>query len=284
MFGAVVETPTPDEHAMFLAYASSLRSADLSRQVGAVVWKEGIGVVGTGCNDVPTAGGGLYWGGDADQRDHAVGYDANERHKHEIADEVARRVVSELELDENALERVRRACRSTRLLDITEFGRAVHAEMDALLSCARAGVQTKGPTLFSTTFPCHNCAKHIVAAGVTRVVYIEPYEKSQALKLHGDAIVADDHGETARQVVSGGAPAKVRFEPFVGIGPRRYFDLFSMKLSEGYPLKRKAGGEKAEWAKNPEAVVRIPMLPTSYLDREAQFAGLALKVIEQEKP
>ena len=37
VFGAVVETPTPDEHAMFLAYASSLRSADLSRQVGAAI-------------------------------------------------------------------------------------------------------------------------------------------------------------------------------------------------------------------------------------------------------
>lgn len=53
VFGAVAETPTPDEHAMFLAYASSLRSADLSRQVGAVVWRDQIGPVATGCNDVP---------------------------------------------------------------------------------------------------------------------------------------------------------------------------------------------------------------------------------------
>jgi deoxycytidylate deaminase len=30
--------------------------------------------------------------------------------------------------------------RSTGLLDITEFGRAVHAEMDALLTCLRSGV------------------------------------------------------------------------------------------------------------------------------------------------
>ena len=44
-----------------------------------------------------------------------------------------------------------------------------HAEMEALLSCARSGVSTRGATLYSTTFPCHNCAKHIIAAGVARV-------------------------------------------------------------------------------------------------------------------
>ncbi|HEX7837241.1 MAG TPA: hypothetical protein VF469_07240 [Kofleriaceae bacterium] len=98
IFGAVDETPTPDEHAMFLAYASSLRSADLSRQVGAVLWKDHVGVVGAGCNDVPSPGGGLYWPGPADQRDHALGHDANERHKRAIANEVAGHVVEALQL------------------------------------------------------------------------------------------------------------------------------------------------------------------------------------------
>ncbi|HWO24834.1 MAG TPA: anti-phage dCTP deaminase [Kofleriaceae bacterium] len=268
VFGAVVETPTPDEHAMFLAYASSLRSADLSRQVGAVVWKDGVGVVATGCNDVPAPGGGLYWGGTGDQRDHALGVDANELHRNQIADEVARHVAAELKLSEADQERIRQACGRTRLLDITEFGRPVHAEMDSLISCARAGIETIGATLFSTTFPCHNCAKHIVAAGVRRVVYIEPYEKSQAIQLHGDAIRFDDHGDRSD---TGRDAKKVVFEPFVGVGPRRYFDLFSMKLSNGYPLKRKIAGRTATWDPNHHAVVRVPMLPTSYLERESQL-------------
>lgn len=277
VFGAVIETPTPDEHAMFLAYASSLRSADLSRQVGAVVWKDGVGVVATGCNDVPAPGGGLYWSGPGDQRDHALGFDANEHHRNRIADEVARHVAAELKLGEADLDRVRRACGRTRLLDITEFGRPVHAEMDALLSCARAGIDTPGVTLFSTTFPCHNCAKHIVAAGVRRVVYIEPYEKSQAIQLHGDAIRSDDHGDPGAT----GRDPKVMFEPFVGVGPRRYFDLFSMKLSNGYPLKRKIAGKAAPWEKNPDVLVRVPMLPTSYLERESRLAQL-VGIEEQE--
>src|SRR3569832_2504669 len=95
---------------------------------------------------------------------------------------------------------IKEACESSRLLDITEFGRAVHAEMDAILCCSRAGIDTLGTTLFSTTFPCHNCTKYFVAAGIKRVVYIEPYEKSQALDLHDDAITPYDPGDLTQQV------------------------------------------------------------------------------------
>jgi len=59
-FGNPFITPTFDEHAMFLAFSAALRSADLSRQVGAVVTRESQ-VLSTGANDCPKAGGGLYW-------------------------------------------------------------------------------------------------------------------------------------------------------------------------------------------------------------------------------
>ena len=277
VFGAIDETPTADEHAMFLAYASSLRSADLSRQVGAVVWKDTVGVVATGCNDVPAPGGGLYWPGTTDQRDQALGHDANDRHKQSIANEVAQRVMTKLGLPKESYAKIREACEETRLLDITEFGRAVHAEMDAVLSCGRAGINTVGTTLFSTTFPCHNCAKHIVAAGVKRVVYIEPYEKSQALDLHDDAISIYDPGDLSSPCVhdhnSDRGQRKVIFEPFKGVGPRRYFDLFSMRLSNGMRMKRKQkpDGTKSKWKVGSDLNVRVPMTPRSYLDNEAEI-------------
>jgi deoxycytidylate deaminase len=277
VFGAPHETPRPDEHAMFLSYASSLRSGDLSRQVGAVLWRDDAGVIATGCNDVPAPRGGLYWTGPGDQRDHVIGHDANERHRLDIASEIADRVAKALELDAEKRAKVLDACQQTRLLDITEFGRAVHAEMDALLSCARTGAETRGSTLYSTTFPCHNCAKHIVAAGVTRVVYIEPYDKSMALDLHDDSIMFDDHGGSEPDEND----KRVRFEPFVGIGPRRYFDLFSMKLSNGYRLKRKADGKSIDWTIHENAVARVPMLATSYLDREKQLAQLVTGLLEE---
>lgn len=46
----------------------------------------------------------------------------------------------------------------------------IHAEMNAILHCARLGRSTVGATLVVTTLPCHNCAKMIVQAGIVEVV------------------------------------------------------------------------------------------------------------------
>lgn len=269
-FGNPHLTPTFDEHAMFLAFASALRSADLSRQVGAVITKDSQ-ILSTGANDCPKANGGLYWpirlpedGCIADipgGRDYTrVDGDSNKAEQVRIIDQIVKDGSrSEYGLDSGKL---RELLESSVIRDLTEYGRVVHAEMEALLSCARIGLSTVGTTLYCTTFPCHNCAKHIIAAGVSRVVYVEPYPKSKALQFHDDSIAKD--GED-------GQDGKVRFEPFVGIGPRRFFDLFSMHLGSSYPLIRKeeATGQVKKW--NLEtAQLRIQMRPVSYLDLEVE--------------
>src|SRR5579871_385409 len=65
-----------------------------------------------------------------------------------------------------------------QLLNVIEYGRCVHAEMAAIVDAARRGVAIAGCTLYTTTFPCHECARHIVAASIRQVVYIDPYPKS----------------------------------------------------------------------------------------------------------
>jgi deoxycytidylate deaminase len=181
-------TPTQQEHAMFLAYASSLRSGQLGRQVGAAITTKKGDLLAVGCNDVPKPGGGLYWPGPNDNRDHIIGIDTNDKQRNKIIDQLIAKVkdVSEVESPSS----LRRSFWS--VLDISEFGRAVHAEMDALLTCARSGVSPTGAILYTTTFPCHNCTRHIVAAGIERVIYIEPYAKSRAEELHDDAIVVEE--------------------------------------------------------------------------------------------
>src|SRR5437870_9308439 len=92
--------------------------------------------------------------------------------------------------------------------------------VDALVAgvdAARRGVSVRNCTMYVTTFPCHLCARHIVAAGIRRVVYIEPYAKSLAADLYPDSIA-----------IEGGSDEKVIFEPFVGVSPRQYVKLFSM--------------------------------------------------------
>jgi deoxycytidylate deaminase len=285
LFGHPFETPTPDEHAMYLAYATSFRSADLSRQVGAVVLSESNELLAVGTNEVPRFGGGIYDSLDKnDSRDHKKGLDSNAERKNKIVDGIVTLVTEDFSLKDNeevkkklevfgSVEALVKAGVSKTLLSyITEFGRPVHAEMEALLSCARKSLSPQNGTLYTTTFPCHNCAKHIINAGIKRVVYVEPYPKSLAGELHDDAISLE-----------GGPAKKVKFEPFVGIGSRRFMDLFSMGLSSGHPIKRKKSNshEKVGW-KIDDTKLRVPMLPTSYLERE-EAAALEIKKKLEER-
>ncbi len=254
VFGCAFETPTPDEHAMFLAYAASFRSADLSRQVGAVVVSAAGEVIATGANDVPRFGGGLYWPGDDDQRDYVRGVDSNKQ----AIDGLVRDIIKRLAPKRGApiSTTIEQKLVGATIHDLTEFGRIVHAEMEAIACCARVGVSPRDGVMYTTTFPCHNCAKHIVGSGLREVQYVEPYPKSRALDLHDDSISLE-----TRQ------SGKVLFTPFVGVAARRYVDLFSMQLGSGRPLIRKTGIKKADFSRA-DAPPRIPMPPISYLERE----------------
>jgi hypothetical protein len=149
--------------------------------------------------------------------------------------------------------------------------------MEAILSAARLGISIKGKNLYSTTFPCHNCAKLIVVGGISRVFYIEPYPKSLAMELHSDAISFGDRapGDEKRDKK---AARKVLFQPFVGVGPRRYLDFFSLTTSTGSLVKRKEDdGRPIEW--NPKtALPRNPLLPLSYLERETQARAIIASI------
>ncbi len=52
---------------------------------------------------------------------------------------------------------------------------AVHAELNAILQAASAGISPEGATLYSTTRPCSNCTMAIINVGIKRVVYVEDY-------------------------------------------------------------------------------------------------------------
>ena len=67
---------------------------------------------------------------------------------------------------------------------------------------------------------------------------------------------------------AGQSDVRIPFEPFVGIGPRRFFDLFSLKLSSGYAIERKSDGKKFDWERFRDSKPRVPMAATSYLERE----------------
>jgi len=53
--------------------------------------------------------------------------------------------------------------------------RTVHAETNAIAHAARHGIATEGATIYVTHFPCWNCAKILMAAGVKKLVYRYEY-------------------------------------------------------------------------------------------------------------
>lgn len=238
ILGHPYHTPTKDEHCMALAAQVSLRSADLSRQVGAAIATEDGEIIALGCNDVPKFGGGLYWPGHVDARDFHLGYDSGTTIKNDALHEILSRFqdvflekhkekhqeatnIEELFgtlLGQESENDLAGRMKGTLIRNLLEFGRSVHAEMAALMEAARRGVSVKDATLYCTTFPCHLCARHIVASGIKRVVYIEPYPKSLAGELYKDSLVIDPPYPVNNLVV---------FEPFVGVAPRQYVSLFT---------------------------------------------------------
>lgn len=245
IFDISVRTPTRRESTMYEAEAAAAKSACMSRQVGASIVSAAGELIAVGWNDVPKFGGGLYSEDDRnsiikdppsivdkDNRCHnwGGGICHNDKNKKRIIDQV----VDSVSKIEGASKEQRRAIEGavarTDVKSLIEFSRSIHAEMEAILSVAREGKHSLvGATLFTNTYPCHNCARHIVAAGISEVVYIRPYKKSLALKLHHDAIteVPDDGG-------------KVLFRQYDGVAPSIYFKIFLT------PKERKDGGKKVK--------------------------------------
>ncbi|MFY3791001.1 ComE operon protein 2 [Ureibacillus sp. MALMAid1270] len=68
--------------------------------------------------------------------------------------------------------------------------RTVHAEVNALLQCAKYGTPTNGADLYVTHFPCLPCTKSIIQAGIKNVYYAESYKNNPyALELFEKANV-----------------------------------------------------------------------------------------------
>ncbi|MFJ7439714.1 anti-phage dCTP deaminase [Methylorubrum thiocyanatum] len=235
------QRPTVAETAMHQALSSQLRSACLSRQVGAALVDGTGNVIATGTNEAPRAGGGVYGESFEVEADHRCAFRekkfcSNNKMQNDIISELLTAFPVLLEGREE--KEVTAELRRTRIGGLIEFSRAVHAEMDAILSAARVGVSPNGCRLFVSTFPCHYCARHIVSAGIDEVQYIEPYPKSQALRLHCDAITETAENwlppsairrmgaERPTTETGPGRQPQVLFRPFVGVAPRMYARVF----------------------------------------------------------
>lgn len=276
MFGHPYITPTRDELHMFEAQAMAFRSADLSRQIGAVIVDRDGFVVARGCNEVPSPSGGAHWSDDElenDNRDFTTGRDYNAVKKVDIVKELLEFLEQKGRLRSDDRENVDQVVddlifgkfsedfKDLRVSNLIEFGRVVHAEMHAFIEAARRGASVDGGTVYTTTFPCHMCGRHIIAAGIDRVVYIEPYPKSMTRELFDREIRLDD--EDGDEAVMDSA---VCFAPFTGVAPRFFREVFSAP-------KRKDGSGYILTYNKARAQPRFANLSTAHLPREAVLAA-----------
>lgn len=311
IFGNPYQTPQAEEIAMSEAFGAALESGNLSRRVGAAIISSSGDIVSIGTNDVPRPGGGVYRAGEEpDHRDHTFnwGYESSDRHRRSILRDLLERMLIDPEwvklLDDSDLRHAlgtdlaqslkdkkvvtpaqlkriaKRLINSdtvwrSQFFDVIEYSRTLHAEMDAITSAARKGISTTGSTLYCTTMPCHECARLIIGAGIKRVMFVEPYDKSRAMALYPTEIRLHTMHSTYQQPDD----SFVHFIPYVGISPRRFHDLFSWVARKSDDRrsakgrKRHLDGQIIEW--NPkEATVRDSIISGSGMNSVSRFFDL----------
>ena len=281
IFSDAFYTPNRHEQAMCFAKAAALRSADLGRQVGAVIISSEGDVIAVGTNEVPKAKGGQYWEGDkSDKRDFKLKEDSNDKMRQRLIGEISTQLESSIrnsiktlsnqinhkELPEGDLNKLinkaisqselERQISASQMTNLIAYFRAVHAEMSALMDAARRGISVKGATLVGTTFPCHECSRHIIASGISRVIFIEPYAKSLVLELYRDSVVVDD--PNAKDTF-------VHFEPFAGVAPRQFMNLFDASSID----RKNKNGDCIEWDRT-TAKLRQEESPQAYIFKETK--------------
>ena len=200
LFDQSIITPRFNERMMHVAYTSSLMSLCLSRQVGAAIANDSKELIAVGWNDIPRFGGGLSSDEVSDKENKSlckyIGY-CNTNKKideliHIVYDKLGEDLLRDVRFDD-----FKEKIKETPIVNLIEFSRSIHAEMAAILSVAREGSSSlRGATLYVTTYPCENCIKHILASGISRVYYIEPYPKSRAKEFYQSMV--SEHSSSSR--------------------------------------------------------------------------------------
>jgi len=215
------------ERNMHIAYSMSLNSTCISRQVGAVIVKDG-DIIGAGWNDTGNDRVGCIYRfrSDISRTDNTSFPIISERDYDEFQkiilkdkDRIDQSFCYKDEYGE--FKKRKKDFLEDMPLEIEKFieeietrslqhCRALHAEENAILQISRlGGVAVYGSTIYTTTFPCELCAKKIRSVGIKRVVYCEPYPRS-----------------VSKDVFFKEGTSKIEIKPFECVKSPSFFRLF----------------------------------------------------------
>lgn len=272
LFGRYKNFPTQDEFGMALAYHASYRSTFPNRRhVGACIISPYGEVISVASVRAPTPSANTS----IEQLDNIKqGYEFYKEKYNGIKNKIsAFKEKNPLKVNKKHLDEI------IKYLDIDtlykfinesiDFHPTSHAEMSALADAAKMGISVRGATLYTTTFPCHICAKDIITFGIKKVVYLEQYPKSKNAELYPELISFDDE-DTAN---------KLPCIMFSGVGPRRYHYVYQL---DNKP-KNNLNEEKTEDHSNQ---IDIPNLlryekPTYNEEREKEIKSFFARIIKE---
>lgn len=72
--------------------------------------------------------------------------------------------------------------------------RTIHAEMNALLQCAKFGVATEGAEIYVTHYPCLQCTKSLLQAGISHIHYLSNYRNHE----YAQRLIADNQVQVSK--------------------------------------------------------------------------------------
>jgi deoxycytidylate deaminase len=208
--------PKSDEVAMTIAYAQSRRSFCLKRHVGAVIADQRGDIVSTGFNENPSTMAPCYVEFQYCFKDSMM----MKALKGTVCPGCSS-VLGEVHEPFKCPE----CSEDLKLRYFPDRGMrwctALHAEERALLNSS--GSDIEDGVLYTTAFPCFNCARQIAQAGISKVIYVEPYPQLDVLPF------LERNGITV--------------EPFQGVKARAFERLFS-QFRQVMESKYRLGGAK----------------------------------------
>ena len=174
--GHAVRPPHHDEVAMAIAYTSALRSLCLKRTVGAAITTHNGVLVASGYNENPDPMFPCI-------RQYGYCYKDAQLREHIEVMVKKRPECPQCKIHLVGLDGLRDGfkCSGCGYSLVRAYSpdrgmsrcTAVHAEMAAVLNASGRDLRDK--VLYTTTFPCAQCARQIAYVGIKKVVYVEPY-------------------------------------------------------------------------------------------------------------
>ena len=196
--------PRIEETYMNMAYSMAAMSKCMQRKVGALITTEDMEIVSLGYNDVPV---------NSQECKAKFKECYRKKRKKEILNQFNYCPICKKKLTYN---KYCSKCNKSIDKDIfvdkdLDLCRSLHAEENAIVKAAKAGISLKNGTIYTTTFPCNLCANKIRNVGLKKVIFVEPYPSKDTIEI----LTTSSKIEKA-----------VEIELFEGVKSRAFFDLY----------------------------------------------------------